>query len=304
MKKFYISASTPHTVDKLTLYALEGNALVDLGNVEQLVHIKDDIYQAGNSTLLIKDKQVSVLSADALPRPIVREIQPQIPEWIKRFADTVSVAKTSGPLNSSSGLLYDKYMALVAEFSYKEFENLVKNAIVLLTDKKAQLLIKNEDGVYREEPNIINLRFYDEPAFIYHGGVYVKDGAKNAKSGYVRIEPRLLFAAANYMIFWCGDNKLFAIRSAGDVINIEALGHFDNFVPTKVSLVLKLQDEVGCDVLYNLGNDLQEICCSSDDTRCTIEESGRIVREYEVVYDGVPYPETIVYNFVDGQYKS
>lgn len=297
MKKFYISASTPHADDKLTLYAIESDTLENLGPVEQLVHVKDDVYQAGISTLLIKDNKVSVLSSEAIAMPIIEGSLPKMPENIKHFIDTASVAKATGQKNSAIGAVYEQYLALMAEFSDK-LENLIKNAIVLYSSQKVQLLIKGQDGVYHEEPNITTLPFYDGPAFIYQGGIFVK------KSGYVRIEPRLLFAAANYMILWCGGNMLFALEVKGHDIHIKSLGCFDKFVPTKVSQVLKLKDEIGCDVLYNLGNNLQMIYRSSDDTRCTIEESGRIIREYEVVYDGVPYPETIVYNFVDGQYKS
>lgn len=294
-KKIYVFDYTACTV--------ENGELKELGVVEKLERVKDNVFRGIRQTFVIKDKKMSVLAEDAYPMLVVNVPKDDMPRELKDLRNEVKTI--INPLDKSSrlsGLLYDTYFEMLSKFSQKDFEKLIKNGIVFSAHNDIKLFIKDNTGDFIEEKNITTIYFEDHPVFIYHGGLYVRDSSSALR--FVRIEFTPLIISAGYLIFWGGDRKLFAMSAEDGSVKFEPLGSFVSLIKTNVNQLIKTGNAYDGFTIYHLGKKLQKVVSFEEYESCVVDEkTGKITYDYNFTMEGVDYPQTKVYTLVNGSYK-
>ena len=284
-----------------TVYSAENGILVKIGHADTLKQINADVFKGEKETFVINANRFHILCKDAYPLPIDFEIDSDIPREIRDFRnDYQMVVNPFDKLSHLGGMLYDRYFEILAEFCPNDFEKLSKSAVVCHNGKDVRLFIKDKNGDYVEEKDIINIGFEQKPAFIYHGGLYVRS---TKCLHFVRADFKPLVVAEKYMIFWGGNHNLFCMKLEGNLISFAPLGTFAEFIKTDVNQLLKVGDDFDGFEIYHLGKKLNRVVSFEADEHCAINtKTGAIVHEYDFTIDGVDYPQTKTFEFVKGSY--
>ena len=232
-----------------TAYRIENGKLSELGSAEELEHIVGDVYKSSNETYVIHEDNISVLSDDSYPIKIAGSEVFNMPQRIKEFKNAFVSHATM------DSKVCEAYFSMLEEFSESDYQNIRTNGVVLTRYSDSRLFVKDEAGTYVQKEDVIELRFDERAAFIYHGGLYVRDQWGNYRK--VRFEP--IVTAKTYMIFWSGQNNLFAMRQTGKTIKVIKLGALEQFFKTPHGVVIEVETEFCKYALYNLGKTLEFI---------------------------------------------
>lgn len=285
-----------------TAFAVEDGELKQLGTIDKLEHITGDVFKSSKETFVIKDGKISVLTTDEYPMPIFELPETCVPAEIKDLRDKCqTLISPCGKTPSLCGVLYERYFEMVSKYSAKDFENLVKNAVVLVKHNRARLFIRNKAGEYVEEKDIICIKHEDKPAFIYRGGLYVRD---SRGLRFMRIDFVPIIISAGYIIFWGGNQRLWVMFLDGNVAGCAALGSFMSLIKTDVNQLILMEDEFDRYIIYHLGEEIREVASFENPEDYKVDpKNGTVTCYYTFTMEGVDYPETRTYKLINGSYE-
>lgn len=274
-------------------YTIENGKLKELGSAETLEHIVGNVYKAPRETYVIREDEISVLSDNSYPIPIVGCAVSGMPYHIKEFKNMFV------PYTDLGTKVFEKYFEMVKQFSHREFDNLQKNAVVLTRAVDSRLFIEDETGVYTPQADVIPLEFEDDPAFIYHGALYARDNGMRYRK--IAFEP--LINAKLYLVFWSSKDNIFALRQIGNTVKIIKLGALQQFFKTPHGVVVEVEEEFGKYALYNLGKTLELIFKREADEDFDLDlETGGIAHYKTGFSSGYKIGKTDRYVFSKGHY--
>lgn len=234
-----------------TAYTIKDGKLKEFGRAETLEHIVGDVYKTPHETYVIREDKISLLSNNSSPLAIGGSDTLQMPSSVKDFKNLFTSDATLGTKVSEA------YHTMLEKFSESEYQWLQKHGVVLTRYCDSRLFIQNEAGDYVEAQDVIQLKFEDRPSFIYHGGLYVRD----LYSRYRKVFFKPIITKKNYLVFFGGENNLFAFRQTGRNVEVIRLGALQHFFETPHGVVIEVEVEYfNKFALYNLGKTLQFIC--------------------------------------------
>lgn len=277
-----------------TAYTIKGGKLEELGCAETLEHIVGDVYKAPHGTYVIKEDKISLLSNNSSPLAIGDSDVLTIPEHIKNFKDAFTSNATLDTRVS------EVYFSMLSEFSPSEYQWLQKHGVVLTCYCDSRLFVQNEASDYAEAQDVIQLKFEDRPGFIYHGGLYVRD----LYSRYRKVPFTPIVSTKNYLVFYSGQDNLFALRQTGRHVKIVKLGALKQFFETPHGVVIEVEEEyINKYALYNLGKTIELICNRRYDEDFDLDlETGGISLYTTGFSNGYKVGKTENYVFSKGHY--
>lgn len=277
------------------VYAEDSGKLKLLGVVQPLSKVVGDVYfpkNGGGKVYLIEGNDISVMAENAYPLPIIDGAGPAVESSICDLKDLL--LKYDEATASCEELC-----AIKAKFAQNEFEDLRKNAVVLTNTNAARLMRKNEHGVYEAQKDIVELRFEQYPAFIYHGGLYVRSGYGN----YVKSRFKPLVSTQDYALFCAGATNLFALKKQKNGTKFITLGALQQSFETPHGVVIEVETEF-CQryALYHFGKKMQLIFerMYDEDFDLDIETGG--IAHYKRGFAGEYSLVTENYIFSKGRY--
>ena len=283
-----------------TIYTVENGELIKFGVPDKLEHITGDVFKGKLETFVVKDNKISVLAKGVYPMPVVDQLKDKLPQELKDLRDDHQ--RLVKHFNEKLGKLAEKYYEMCAQFSQKDFENLVKTAVVFPKQNGVSLYLQDKNGNYTEEKSVVSINFEDHPVFVYKGGLYARDFNHLA---FNRIDCKLLLVAPEYIILWGGNKNIFAMSlDENGSVNFKPLGTFDELIKTDVNQLIRVGDRFSGWTFYHLGRKLEYVVSFDEIKDCSInQENGEIVHNYDFTVDGVDYPTTTTYKLVNGSYK-
>ncbi len=257
-----------------TIFLFSGGHLKRLGDAVELKNVQSDIFQIEDNVYLKKGEKLECIATNAIAWPVRSSwgMPPNINvKKIRASRSAVSFAQIDPAL-------YDKFWKF-CDFKTQKNPIAADNAVVIvpkeltlpytfdhfLIDKPLKLFLSDkgfiaDQGVevfkkkqlFLENLQTDHVVFLSNKAFIYHGRVYVQD-----KSCFVPIHENPVLYAKNYLIFWAGGARFFALKQTNGEIEFLALDCVVDIVRTAVSDLLIVHEENTSFnnkyAIYNLG---------------------------------------------------
>ncbi len=274
---------------------IKNGKLKELGFAKKMENVISDVFSVnGGGIYVIQNNKVSLLSHNSSALRIIDGATMNKTAVIQELAEFL---KNEDKQNSK---VYEAYLTLLQQYSFEEFENLQKAAVVLTSGRDSKLFVKNDQGRYMRDKDVISLDFDESPSFIYHGALY----ARNAYAQYEHLPLNVLFAARQYMLLWGGGENVFVLQATKKGSKIIKLGALKQLFETAHGIVIEVDLEWECRYgLYFLGDSLELIFERADDEDFDIDpETGGIAHYKNGFAQGYKVGQTDYYVFKKKHY--
>lgn len=277
------------------VYLLEDGLLKKLGEAEDMVCVSENVYSVGHDVYLKDGNKFELIAQDVVSDTINFHASVEIGPWAQFFTN----AKCAVPSDKVNPNLWSAYLKFLKQRTDGQADGAVVIAPRLMNgcyNKVPQLFFYdkgflenfndklNSDGLGNlAELDAKSVLFLGRSAFVYKGFVYTKSGTRQyyhddnmqmkvRRDCWTKVHNALILSAKEYLLFYCGNYRIFALEQEGDKTIINSLGEIRETIKTEVGELFVVSDCANkMFKLYYLGDKLELLATYEIEGNCTVD---------------------------------